>query len=223
MATCTSFDQAAYWIKRHRDFLNDPRSVGNMAVSREANEKGEAVLGRIVEEAARLAGVPRSVLDAGCGYGRVTSSFAVAGFDYTGIDISPDAIAEARRRHPTQRFVVADLTSWRAPRLYGLVSALYLFIHFVDDHRWQAVLERTMSWIEPGGALLFAEQFSDRRTSKADHVVVRRLSDYVPVLNRLGFDLDGDFHAALAERCNDSGLAPHLDLAAHFNLARRHG
>jgi SAM-dependent methyltransferase len=223
MSPSASFDQAAYWIKRHRDFLNDPRSVGNMAVSKRANEQGEAVLAKIVQEAAGLARVPRSVLDVGCGYGRVTASFIASGFDYTGIDVSPDAIAEARRRHPGQIFFVADITSWQAPRRFGLVSVLYVFVHFVDDVHWELVLERMLDWIEPGGGLLFADQFRGERSPMADHVVVRPLASYVPVFDRLGFMLDDDFRSSLAARCSDIGLTPYLDLVGHFYLARRHG
>jgi trans-aconitate methyltransferase len=223
MPTSASFDQAAYWIKRHRDFRDDPRSVGNMAASREANEEGQATIAAIVREAAALARVPKSVLDAGCGYGRITASFVDNGYDYTGIDVSPEAIAEAKRRYPALEFVVGDLSSWQPPRRYGLVSFVYVFVHFVDDRQWETVLRRALSWIEPGGALLFADQFSPQRSQVVDHVVMRPLASYVSVFDDLvGFALDNGFGSSLATRCRDVGLAPHLDLAGHFHLAYRH-
>lgn len=45
------------------------------------------------------------VLDAGCGYGRVSEWVD----NYTGIDFSPDFIALARVKYPTGNFMVADL------------------------------------------------------------------------------------------------------------------
>jgi SAM-dependent methyltransferase len=51
----------------------------------------------------------RRVLDVGCGPGTNTPYFA--GADYLGIDINPDYIADARRRHQRE-YVVADVTTY---------------------------------------------------------------------------------------------------------------
>jgi SAM-dependent methyltransferase len=51
----------------------------------------------LVEEAL-LAGLPDPVLDVGCGPGRVTTALVAAGRPALGIDTSPAAVAEARRR-----------------------------------------------------------------------------------------------------------------------------
>lgn len=48
-----------------------------------------------------------SILDAGCG--DVNWLPLMPGIDYTGVDVVPDAIEEAQRRHPTWRFQVADI------------------------------------------------------------------------------------------------------------------
>lgn len=52
----------------------------------------------------------RSVLDVGCGPGTNAAHFAH--LDYTGIDINPDYIASARRRH-AGRFVAGDAPNVR--------------------------------------------------------------------------------------------------------------
>lgn len=49
-------------------------------------------------EAALLAGLPDPVLDVGCGPGRLVAALAAAGRPALGIDTSPVAVAEARRR-----------------------------------------------------------------------------------------------------------------------------
>lgn len=45
------------------------------------------------------------VLDIGCGYGRMAPVFD----NYTGVDFSPDFIAEARTLYPDKKFIVANL------------------------------------------------------------------------------------------------------------------
>lgn len=51
------------------------------------------------------------ILDAGCGYGSMVKILPKIDLDYTGIDLSPDLIQEARKLHPylANRFVVGRL------------------------------------------------------------------------------------------------------------------
>lgn len=54
----------------------------------------------------------KSVLDIGCGFGDFFSSCSDVGCrlkDYTGWDINPDLIAEAKRQHPSSSFTVLNL------------------------------------------------------------------------------------------------------------------
>jgi SAM-dependent methyltransferase len=72
------------------------------------------------EAIARAPGVPRtSLLDFGCGLGFLPDWLAVngslPGIDYTGLDVSPKILAEARQRHPRLRFVEADVLSDGVP------------------------------------------------------------------------------------------------------------
>lgn len=48
-----------------------------------------------------------NVLDAGCGYGRLSEYIK----NYTGVDLSPDLIDEAKRLYPDKKFMVAKLES----------------------------------------------------------------------------------------------------------------
>jgi len=52
-----------------------------------------------------------AVLDVGCGFGDFLRWFerVNGGLDYTGIDLSPDLLEEAERRHPDVRFLCGDL------------------------------------------------------------------------------------------------------------------
>jgi len=56
-----------------------------------------------------LAFSPASVLDAGCGTGRVAIELDRRGVDVAGVDVDPSMLATARARAPHLRFEAADL------------------------------------------------------------------------------------------------------------------
>lgn len=47
------------------------------------------------------------VLDAGCGYGRMSPLWG----NYTGVDLSPDLLEEARKLYPSKNFMLGNLKS----------------------------------------------------------------------------------------------------------------
>ncbi len=52
---------------------------------------------------------PTSVLDAGCGTGRVGRELARRGLDVVGVDLDPEMLATARRVAPTVNWHLEDL------------------------------------------------------------------------------------------------------------------
>ncbi len=93
----------------------------------------------------------------GCGYGRDAQYVAARGYDTTGFDVSPTAIATARARHPDSpvHYEVADLLA--------LPSAwLGAFDLVVESHNVQALpvdlharaAAAVSSLVAPGGTLL---------------------------------------------------------------------
>jgi SAM-dependent methyltransferase len=65
--------------------------------------------------------VPLSVLDAGCGTGRVAIELARTGIEVVGVDQDPSMIAEARRRHPALPWLEADICDLRLDRTFDVV------------------------------------------------------------------------------------------------------
>jgi SAM-dependent methyltransferase len=104
--------------------------------------------------AARL-GEAQSVLDFGCGCGRVTRYFKDFSGDVAGSDVSEPAVAWCRENLPFGRFEVNGL----APPLvfadesFDLVYALSVFTHLTADLQpaWRDELRRIL---RPGGRLL---------------------------------------------------------------------
>ncbi|HKR49045.1 MAG TPA: class I SAM-dependent methyltransferase [Pseudonocardiaceae bacterium] len=73
-----------------------------------------------------------SVLEVGCGFGRVGAAILrhYPGVTYTGIDVSPDLIEAARKRLPNAEFIVADLEAWWATdRRWDLVLSVSVLGH----------------------------------------------------------------------------------------------
>jgi len=94
-------------VDRHRDSLKRHGYHPNALYwsSREIQEIRFEVLTEIGIQAGD------SVLDVGCGFGDFKAWFEQQGgaLDYTGIDLSPDLLAEARKRHPDAQFLCGDL------------------------------------------------------------------------------------------------------------------
>ncbi len=208
-----SFDQVEYWIKRHQRFVGDPRSVGNAGKSLEENLKGEQKVRALVTHAAELLKPAATVLDLGCGYGRVADCFYEQGYTYHGVDVSIEATLKAKRDHPRATFATCDLLTWDSPMRFDVVAALYLFVNFVDDAAWLEMLEKSVSWLAKDGVLLIADDFPTERTQSVAHAVARSLSEYESALGKLGFGFDQNFEARLKM---DSGIS-----TKQFKLARR--
>ena len=102
-------------IDKHRDSLKrhgyDPNTL--YWSSREIQEIRFKVLAEIGIESGD------SVLDIGCGFGDFKSWSAGQGrmLEYTGIDLSPDLLAEAKKRHPDGAFFPGDLFDMTFPDL----------------------------------------------------------------------------------------------------------
>lgn len=65
---------------------------------------------------------PRSVLDAGCGTGRVGRELARRGLDVVGVDLDPEMLATARRKAPDMEWRLSDLVSVDMGRSFDVIS-----------------------------------------------------------------------------------------------------
>ena len=64
---------------------------------------------------------PRSVLDAGCGSGRVAVELARRGVGVVGADVNPSMLAVARQRAPDIDWVESDLVALKLGRVFDVV------------------------------------------------------------------------------------------------------
>ncbi len=114
--------------------------------------------------AAMPAGRRSAVIDAGGGASALASRLAAAGFpDVTVADISPAAIATARRRAGSApiTWITADLLDWRPPRAYRIWHDRAVF-HFLVTPADRAAYLRTLRAALPaGGAIILATFAAD--------------------------------------------------------------
>lgn len=146
------------------------------------------------EVAAETAG---SVLEIGCGAGRILTALAVAERQLIGIDLDDAALALAAKRAPSAEWICADGRQWRRAgtdaSLVILGGDLLSLITAPDD--LEALLRTAALQCAPGGRVgidatlmdprLFAEEVDgawsiDLERADADHGVVRRESRITP-------------------------------------------
>jgi SAM-dependent methyltransferase len=97
---------------------------------------------------------PRSVLDAGCGTGRVAVELARRGIDVVGVDLDPDLLAQARGKAPGLEWLVADLAGIDLGRTFDAVVLAGNVLGFVDAPRRAEAVASLARHVGPGGVLV---------------------------------------------------------------------
>jgi SAM-dependent methyltransferase len=97
---------------------------------------------------------PGSVLDAGCGTGRVAIELARHGVDVVGVDIDRSMIAEARKRAPGLEWVQADLASMALGRTFDVVVMAGNVPLFCPPAARTALVEACAGHVAEGGAMV---------------------------------------------------------------------
>lgn len=105
--------------------------------------------------------VPRgaTVLDAGCGPGRVGGRLAVLGHEVVGVDIDPALIAAAEADHPGPRWLVGDLSELDLAAqgidvAFDAIVCAGNVMTFLDPTTRRRVVERLGAHLAPEGRLV---------------------------------------------------------------------
>ncbi len=142
-----------------------------------------------------LGGPPATVLDAGCGTGRVAVELARRGYRTHGVDVDPQMLDAAQAKAPDQSWELCDLADLDAGGLGAdLVLAAGNVVLFLRPGTLPAVLANLARALRPGGLLLAGFSLGPRLpfgAALADGPAARSV------------DL-----AAFDAACADAGLAP---------------
>lgn len=146
----SSFDSGAYWAKRGKVYEKQAIKGGWW----DGEQEGIPELLATLEFA--------SVLEVGCGFGRVGASIKRhwPEVEYTGIDISADLVAAARKRLPGSGIVLGDMVTYNPNRQWDLVLAISSLSHIPPEDiggvvrklkRWARRDIVVVDWNQVGG------------------------------------------------------------------------
>jgi len=139
----------------------------------------------LAAEVAHLA--PGTLLDLGCGRGTNALALATRGWSVLGVDISPQAVALARREAVRRRldaaFEVGELPGWTTKRRFDLVICTFAL---PEGTAGDATLRQAAVLVKPGGELIATEwDISMQETwgwSDLDLFSVERIVRHLPGL-----------------------------------------
>lgn len=112
--------------------------------------------------------MPKSVVELGCGTGSITIPLVNSGFEVTGIDLSADMLAVARRkledsangnrlfREGSIRWIQQDMRSWELPeQVDSVISFCDCFNYLLEEDDIRAAFTKTYAGLKEGGTFLF--------------------------------------------------------------------
>lgn len=140
----------------------------------------------------------RSVLDAGCGTGRVGRELARRGLDVTGVDIDAQMLDTARRKAPDVDWREGDLATIDLARTFDAIVMAGNVMIFVTPGTEAAVVANMAHHLAPGGLLIAGFQLMRGRLPLADydaHTTVAGLTlrDRWSTWDRVAWQPGGDY------------------------------
>ena len=97
---------------------------------------------------------PQSVLDAGCGTGRVAIELAARGVDVVGCDVDAQMLAQARDKAPDIAWVQSDLAALDLGQMFDVVAMAGNVILFVAPGTEAACVAGAARHVVPQGFLV---------------------------------------------------------------------
>lgn len=97
---------------------------------------------------------PTSVLDAGCGMGRVAIELHRRGIEVVGVDLDDDLLEFARRSQPSMQWVHADLATMSLGRRFDLVAMPGNVMVFCRPQDRPAIIDNAVAHLEDEGWLV---------------------------------------------------------------------
>ncbi|MDX2972141.1 class I SAM-dependent methyltransferase [Kribbella solani] len=97
-----------------------------------------------------------SVLELGCGTGRITRALTALGHHVVAVDESPDMIA--RVRAPSVETICSTIGELRLERRFDLVLMMSYLINVADDAERLRLLRTCARHVRPGGSVILQQQ-----------------------------------------------------------------
>ena len=141
----------------------------------------DRIMGDRSEEVARVQAyiskhlpLARSLLELGCGTGALLAGLT-GGLAVTGMDRSPQMLAQALESAPAATLVQADMTDFRLPARFDVVICMFDTLNHVPSFRgWLSLFSRVHEHLADGGLFIFDVNTAGR---------LRRLNDAPPYVD----------------------------------------
>jgi SAM-dependent methyltransferase len=111
----------------------------------------------------------RSVLDAGCGTGRVARELARRGLDVVGVDVDAAMLETAQRKAPELTWWLDDIATVSLDRAFEAVVMAGNVMIFLTPGTEEATVANLARHLLPGGLLVAGFQLEDGRLSLDDY------------------------------------------------------
>jgi SAM-dependent methyltransferase len=112
---------------------------------------------------------PQTVLDAGCGTGRVAIELHRRGIEVVGVDLDADMLAIARTKAPELAWVHADLSRLELLRRFDVVVMAGNVMRFVEPDRRADAVAGCARHLTAGGRVIAGWQLDAAAPSLADY------------------------------------------------------
>lgn len=122
---------------------------------------------------------PASVLDAGCGTGRVGRELARRGVEVVGVDIDAEMLDTARRKAPDVDWKLANLSTVDLGRLFDAIVMAGNVMIFLEPGTEEAVVTNMARHLSTGGVLVAGFQLQPGRLSLDRYDDLARAADLV--------------------------------------------
>jgi SAM-dependent methyltransferase len=151
---------------------------------------------------------PKSVLDAGCGTGRVGRELARRGLDVVGVDIDPEMLDTARRKAPDVDWRLADLASVDLGRTFDVIVMAGNVMIFLGPATEPAVVANMARHLAPGGVLIAGFQLMPGRLTLDDYDEMAAAAGLTPAERWATWDREawkpgGDYAVTVHRRVAD--------------------
>lgn len=101
----------------------------------------------------------KNILDAPCGYGRISNSLAALGYRVTGIDISDYFIKIAKMQSKQQglptSYIVGNILKKKIPGKFDAVLNIFTSLGYLEnDKKNELFIKKLCQYVKPGGTLI---------------------------------------------------------------------
>lgn len=130
-----------------------------------------------------------TVLDIGCGIGRLSGPLSERAASVFGIDICDTMLLKAKEgfNKPNLQFVKSSAESLPFnDQMFDVIIAIFVLQHILDDVRFTSALHEMVRVLKPGGSILIVDGISQQkyRPTTSQVTIVRTPEDYAPLKQR---------------------------------------